>query len=252
MQETDAGERLQGFMEIRYPESDQITDPTPKLPASVAADIQNVIIQAVARWRTSNEITEERQIGSWAKDAVLIFNLLAIGRLEESYPNVDALREVLNRDAEMAMDCVHWIYKLSFRGRMALYYGHRQIERRLGDEAETIVTKWWVRKAHAAPDSTPPAPPSEVNTDAEDSPATENARLVQEFMLRIYKVKERRVRKVDISNAAGYSDPTMLRWFEGEHPRLTGAARENFSRVLNYTAEEFWRCVDEYRSRHPR
>jgi hypothetical protein len=238
-------------MRIRYPDFDEITDPTPKLPAGATGDIQNVIIQAVARCRTSNETSQERQIESWAKDAVLIFNLLTNGRLEESYPNVDALREVLNRDAEMAMDCGHWIYKLSFNGRLPFYYSHQQIERRLGDEAETIVTKWWDWKAHAVPASAPPTPPGKLKNAVEYAPTTENARLVRDFMLRIHNVSKKRVRKIDISNAAGYRDRTMLRWFETEDPRLTKAARRNFERVLKYTADEFWRCVDEYRNRHP-
>jgi hypothetical protein len=240
-------------MQVRYPDYDEITDPTPKLPAGVAADIQAVITQAVARWRTSNETNQERLIESWGQDAVLIFKLLAKGRLEQNYPDVDALRKVLCQDAEMALaDCIHWIYKLAFRGRMAIYYGHQQIEQRLDSEVEAIITEWWVAKARAAPGSEPAAPPVESSTAAEEPSMTENARRVKEFMLRIYKVTERRVRKIDISNAAGYGDRTMLQWFEREDPRLTQTARENFERVLTYPAAEFWRCVDQYRRRQPK
>src|SRR5262249_24982690 len=80
---------------------------------------------------------------------------------------------------------------------------------------------------------------------------TANARRVHEFRLRISKESERCVRMIDIANAAGYRDRTMLQWFLREGPRLTKTARENFERVLNYDKAEFWRCVDAFRQRHP-
>jgi hypothetical protein len=91
-----------------------------------------------------------------------------------------------------------------------------------------------------------------LSTVAEKPVMTDNARRIKEFRLRIHKASERPVRKIDISNAVGYADPTMLQWFEREDPRLTQAARKNFERVLAYPAVEFWRCVDEFRKRHPK
>jgi hypothetical protein len=242
-------------MQIRYPDYSEITDPTPRLPTGVATDIQGVITQAIARWRKSKDSPEAtvRRIESWGQDAVLIFKLLAKDRLEQSYPNVDALQEVLNQDAEMALtDCTHWIYKQTYRNRMPYIDGHQQIEQRLDCEAEAIITEWWVRKAGAAPDSKSAAPPLELSTVAEKPVMTENARRIKEFIFRTYNASERPVRKIDISNAVGYADPTMLQWFERGDPRLTKAARENFERVLAYPATEFWRCADEYRKRHPK
>src|SRR5262249_9660492 len=139
-------------MRIRYPAFDQITDPTPRLPAAVVSEIQSVITQTIARWRSDKKSPQGHQIESWEQDAVLIFNLLARGRLEQNHPHVEALREVLNQDAELTLDCIHWIYRQAFRGRMALYYGHQQIEMILDDAAEAIVTEWWVAQAGARSD----------------------------------------------------------------------------------------------------
>jgi hypothetical protein len=264
-----------GLMRIQYPEFNEIKDPTRQLPAGVATDIQNMITRAVARCRTNSKTLQERPNEIWTEVAVHIFNLLTKGRLEQSYPNVESLRGALNEDAAITLACIHWVYRLSYGGRMELYRGHDQIDWRLHEETEEIVTEWWTRKARVL-DPALQSPTGELSTAVEDTPETENARLVQAFRERIYRESEglriekagvsnvhnsstttcfppeRRVRKIDISNAAGYGDPTMLRWFEAEAPRLTVMARKNFNRVLSYSADEFWRWADAYQRKNPR
>jgi hypothetical protein len=190
---------------------------------------------------------------------IFFFRWLRNG-LEKGIQSVEALREVLYKDAAIALNCVHWIYREAFDERMPFYYSHQQGGQRLDDAVEEMVRTWLVWKARW-PDLTSAESAGELNTAAAKDvklahkgraprKLTENARRVQAFRAQMSEGRESPVRKTDISHAGGYSDRTMLRWFEAEEPCLTDTARENFNRVLSYSAAQFWHCVDEYQKRH--
>jgi hypothetical protein len=230
---------------IRYPDVDEIRDPTPNLPAAVVKEISAIITKAVVDLRNRPLMVESGYIERIGDSVVEIFQLLTKGRLEEGYRDVDAFQEALHRDAEMAADCMHWAYKAAWRGRMLYVNWHQGLERRLSAETEAIVTKWWERRAYDNPvgPSTPPKIPTRA-------PRTSNAARIEAFIEQVEKTMGFTITKKDIWLVAGYHSDTEFRLFQGEKDGLTPGIASKFNKAISKAPELFIKERDLKREEH--
>lgn len=230
-------------MRIRFPEPEEIKDPTPKLPGGVAKEIRDIITKAVARSRTQLEATGTFRFADWGEDAVLIFKLLAGGRLKQTYPDADALRQALNQDAEVALThCIHWVNRQVLRGYMPSEC-HEQIEARLNGEVEVIVTDWWKLAADADTNPTAPSTPPPTRTRA---PQTKTRECVEAYLNGVEEKTGVKVDKTDFwcrptkaDGTSWYSSDREFRAFQQEDPGLSPGIRKKFLDVLKMSPETF-------------
>jgi hypothetical protein len=243
---------------MRYPGHADIGDPSPKLPAAVAEQIEPLLIRAVANLRTEEK--ESKQEEGLSDFAAAVFRLMGPRRLKEMPNRVESLRRELDEDAQLALDYAHWCYKLATRGGRMLFLSQEKVERRLRDESETIETEWWKRQAdlksplsvdlvvadRARETSEPPKPglfPRDRRT-----PDTATSRRIEVFKRKIEEESNREVLQGDIPTAAGYRDPTQFQRYQREK-RVTPTARAAFDRVLRSNTTEFWLAVERNRQR---
>jgi hypothetical protein len=234
---------------IRYPEREEILDPTPRIPPKLTARISAHLTATVAYLRkNAGRATERKQINRLSATAADIFGLLSEGRLEEFRTDVEPLRQAMLGDAEVALAVIYFACKQARLGRMPFLW-HEPIVRRLTDQAEGIETKWWARRADDSPVS--PALPPVVMTRA---PRTETATRIEAYLHHVEEKTGVKVDKTDFwlrpvkpDGTSFHSSDREFRDFQREFQGLDSHIKKRFTRVLIMPPTEFIEGRDERR-----
>jgi hypothetical protein len=233
-------------MRIRYPDHDEITDPTPNLPADFQREIKAIITGAVAFLRTTPD-PESGCRRRLSDDASRIFGLLNRQAPPESYGDVESLNEAQDRNAGLALSCMHFAYKQAYGGRMPFLW-HNPIERRLDDDKQVNVTALYVAQADANPVA--PAVPPPTRTKA---PPTVTRLRIEEYLHGVETAQDVKVDKTDFwlrpqkDGKSRYSSDTEFRAFQREDPDLSPGVKKVFNAVFKLTPDEFVEGLEERR-----
>jgi hypothetical protein len=230
-------------MRIRYPDHDEITDPTPELPADLQREIKAIITGTVAFLRTTPD-SESGCKRRLSDDASRTFGLLNRKAPPEDYGDVDLLQQVLTRNAELALSCMHFAYNQAGFGRM-LFLWHAEIVRRLDEDRQPIVTACWVAQAEANPVA--PTVPAPIPTRA---PRTTNAFRIEHFIQVVWDATAEKNTKKDIWLVAGYHSDKEFRLFQAEKVEPSSGIARKFNAVLKLPPGEFIKRRDIKREEH--
>jgi hypothetical protein len=234
---------------IRYPEREEILDPTPRIPEELTARVTAHVIASVAYLRGSADTeTDTKRLKSVSDTSAEVFHLLSQGRLKEFRNDVEALRQALLRDAETALMVIHFAFKQTGWGRMPFLW-HEPIVGRLGDESARIETEWWANKAEDNPIKPATAPP--VLTRA---PRTETALRIEGYLHKVELETGVKVDKTDFwlspvkpDGTIRYASDREFRAFQKEDSRLQTAIKKAFNRVFGMPPAKFIEGRDQRR-----
>jgi hypothetical protein len=220
----------------------------PQCCPDLQREIKAIIIGAVAFLRTTPD-PESGCRRRLSDDASRIFGLLNREASPEDYGDVDLLQQVLTRNAELALSCMHFAYKQAGFGRM-LFLWHAEIVRRLDEDRQPIVTACWVAQAEANPVAPRVPPPTRTK-----APSTVTRLRIEEYLHHVETAttKDVKVDKTDFwlrpqkDGKSRYGSDTEFRAFQREDPDLSPGVKKVFNGVFKLTPDEFVEGLEERR-----
>jgi hypothetical protein len=232
---------------IPFPDSNEISDPSPELPQEIAHQIKAEITRTVAYLRATED-SELQRIERFGNTALRIFTLL--NRPTQAHADVEALRQALRAAAVAAVSTVHFIFRQSGLGSVPFDW-HDKLDLRLRHETDRIETEWWIHQAEGNPIQ--PMSPPPVLTRA---PRTETALKVEAYLDKVYRDTDVKVDKTDFwlrpvkpDGTSRYSSDTEFRAFQREDPTLSRAVANTFNSTFKMPSEKFIEGRDSRRQK---
>lgn len=238
---------------MRYPDHNEIADPSPNLPRELAERIAPIIPPAVAQLRRGGVSASEVLIQA----ANEIFELLTASRSWGSYREIESVRQAVNADIQTALAFAYYIHNLAGGNRLLFIWNTSiWVSISLRGLAEGIETEWWERHAvpltadqESALLATETQPEHGPKPRHPATPDTETARRIEAFRQRIEAEGGRPVGVKDMCDYSNYSDATMFQRVQREAEDQSKSARKNVERMMGESAEEFWRTVEANRKK---
>jgi hypothetical protein len=165
----------------------------------------------------------------------------------EQFEALESIKEVLNRGPKI-------VRASTFRELVAREHGttsDRLTRKQIRFSAGAFAHKYGHVKV--VPDDASARGPEEervtpeashqTRETAETEPQAPETTRHEELMMRL-RATGRKFRIKDISTVAGYDDPSTYERYRRGSSRVTATAKQNFDRVLSYTAAEFFEILD--------